>query len=160
MCCASLPSNLPWIRTLLIAGQNVHPAYAKEMRQLAGHLPAHVTVEFLGELTLEAKAAMWHRCDIACFPSRIAEVRALAAQYANAWQLPSMSSLGYPQMGAVLRGEVSLTEAAQQIKHHTHRFVRHQYAWFRPADSRIEIETHAVLQVRGAGFLCSTSWRT
>jgi hypothetical protein len=36
-----------------------------------------------------------------------------------------------------LRGEQSLAEAVQQIKHQTHRFVRHQYAWFRPADPRI-----------------------
>jgi tRNA dimethylallyltransferase len=64
------------------------------------------------------------------------EVRALSARYD--WQLPSMSSLGYPQLGAVLRGEQSLAEAVQQIKHHTHRFVRHQYAWFRPADAQIE----------------------
>ena len=60
------------------------------------------------------------------------EVRALAEKYA--WSLPAMSSLGYPQLGAVLRGEQSLAEAVQQIKHQTHRFVRHQYAWFRPAD--------------------------
>ncbi|MFN8595188.1 MAG: tRNA (adenosine(37)-N6)-dimethylallyltransferase MiaA [Anaerolineae bacterium] len=66
------------------------------------------------------------------------EVHALATKYANAWQLPSLSSLGYPQMGAVLRGELSLEEARQLIKHQTHRFVRHQYAWFRPADERIE----------------------
>lgn len=64
------------------------------------------------------------------------EVRVLAEKYA--WSLPSMSSLGYPQLSAVLRGELSLAEAVQQIKHHTHRFVRHQYAWFRPADERIE----------------------
>lgn len=64
------------------------------------------------------------------------EVRVLAEKYV--WSLPSMSSLGYPQLGAVLRGELSLAEAVQQIKHHTHRFVRHQYAWFRPADERIE----------------------
>jgi tRNA dimethylallyltransferase len=64
------------------------------------------------------------------------EVRTLAEKYA--WSLPAMSSLGYPQLGAVLRGELSLAEAVQQIKHQTHRFVRHQYAWFRPADSRIE----------------------
>ncbi|MBI5563456.1 MAG: tRNA (adenosine(37)-N6)-dimethylallyltransferase MiaA [Chloroflexi bacterium] len=63
-------------------------------------------------------------------------VRALSARYD--WQLPSMSSLGYPQLGAVVRGELSLAEAVQQIKHHTHRFVRHQYAWFRPADEQIE----------------------
>ena len=64
------------------------------------------------------------------------EVRVLAEKYA--WSLPSMSSLGYPQLGAVLRGEIDLAEAVQQIKHHTHRFVRHQYAWFRPADERIQ----------------------
>lgn len=64
------------------------------------------------------------------------EVRSLAAKYD--WKLPSMSSLGYPQMGAVLRGELSIEDAAQLIKHETHRFVRHQYAWFRPKDPRIE----------------------
>lgn len=63
------------------------------------------------------------------------EVRLLASKYA--WSLPAMSSLGYPQIGAVLRGEITLAEAAQQIKHQTHRFVRHQYAWFRPGDPRI-----------------------
>jgi tRNA dimethylallyltransferase len=60
------------------------------------------------------------------------EVRALAARYN--WNLPAMSSLGYAPLGAVLRGETSLAEAAIEIKHHTHRFVRHQYAWFRPHD--------------------------
>ena len=63
------------------------------------------------------------------------EVRLLASKYA--WSLPAMSSLGYPQIGAVLRGEITLAEAVQQIKHQTHRFVRHQYAWFRPGDPRI-----------------------
>ncbi len=62
------------------------------------------------------------------------EVRALAARYN--WSLPAMSSLGYPQLGAVLRGELALAEAVQIIKHQTHRFVRHQYAWFRPGDAR------------------------
>jgi tRNA A37 N6-isopentenylltransferase MiaA len=33
---------------------------------------------------------------------------------------------------------VSLEEAVQQIKHHTHRFVRHQSAWFRLSDPQIE----------------------
>ena len=64
------------------------------------------------------------------------ETRRLAAHYA--WNLPAMSSLGYPQLGAVLRGELSLADAAREIKHQTHRFVRHQYAWFRPRDSRLQ----------------------
>jgi tRNA dimethylallyltransferase len=63
------------------------------------------------------------------------EMRVLAAKYDRA--LPALSSLGYPQMGAVLRGELTLAAAAQDIKYHTHRFIRHQYAWFRPADPRL-----------------------
>jgi tRNA dimethylallyltransferase len=63
------------------------------------------------------------------------EMRVLAAKYDRA--LPALSSLGYPQMGAVLRGEISIADAAQAIKYQTHRFIRHQYAWFRPADPRL-----------------------
>jgi tRNA dimethylallyltransferase len=63
------------------------------------------------------------------------EMRVLAAKYNRA--LPALSSLGYPQMGAVLRGEISIADAAQEIKYQTHRFIRHQYAWFRPADARM-----------------------
>ncbi len=65
----------------------------------------------------------------------LGEVRALVARYAEA--VPALSSLGYPQMRAVLRGELTLDEAAQDIKYHTHRFIRHQYAWFRPGDPRL-----------------------
>ena len=64
------------------------------------------------------------------------EVRVLVAQYD--WGMPALSSLGYPQMSAVLRGDMTLADAARDIKHHTHRFIRHQYAWFRPTDPRIE----------------------
>jgi tRNA dimethylallyltransferase len=63
------------------------------------------------------------------------EVRALVARCAEA--VPALASLGYPQMNAVLHGELTLDEAARDIKHHTHRFIRHQYAWFRPGDPRI-----------------------
>ena len=51
--------------------------------------------------------------------------------------LPSMSGLGYKQIGQYLRGEVKLPEAVQQIKYETHRFARHQYAWFRLKDEGI-----------------------
>ena len=66
------------------------------------------------------------------------EVRALAATL-RLKPCPALSSLGYPQMSAVLRGELTLDDAAQDIKHHTHRFIRHQYAWFRPGDPRIDV---------------------
>ncbi len=51
--------------------------------------------------------------------------------------LPSMSGLGYKQIGMFLQGEVDLRSAIQNIKYETHRFARHQYAWFRLSDQRI-----------------------
>ena len=51
--------------------------------------------------------------------------------------LPSMSGIGYKQIGQFLRGEMTLTEAIDKIKYETHRLARHQYAWFRLGDSRI-----------------------
>jgi len=53
------------------------------------------------------------------------------------FNLPAMSSIGYKQIGMFLRGELTLPAAIQQIKFETHRFVRHQYAWFRLKDNRI-----------------------
>jgi tRNA dimethylallyltransferase len=51
--------------------------------------------------------------------------------------LPSMSGIGYRQIGQFLRGEMTLPQAIDRIKYETHRFARHQYAWFRLSDSRI-----------------------
>jgi tRNA dimethylallyltransferase len=51
--------------------------------------------------------------------------------------LPSMSGLGYKQIGMFLQGELDLRSAIQNIKYETHRFARHQYAWFRLSDERI-----------------------
>jgi len=51
--------------------------------------------------------------------------------------LPSMSSIGYRQIGLTLQSKLDMAEAIQQIKYETHRFARHQYAWFRLKDDRI-----------------------
>jgi tRNA dimethylallyltransferase len=51
--------------------------------------------------------------------------------------LPSMSGLGYKEIGQYLQGEMALGKAVQRIKYETHRFARHQYAWFRLKDERI-----------------------
>ncbi len=64
------------------------------------------------------------------------EVERLAAA-GYGWDLPSMTGLGYAQLGKYLRGEVTLEEAVSEIKTQTHRFVRQQYTWFRPDDPRI-----------------------
>ena len=53
--------------------------------------------------------------------------------------LPALSGLGYKQIGTYLQGggAVRLDEVIQHIKHETHRFARHQYAWFRLNDETI-----------------------
>lgn len=51
--------------------------------------------------------------------------------------LPALSSLGYRQIGLFLEGRLTLDVAIQQIKFETHRFARHQFAWFRANDKRI-----------------------
>ncbi|MBE9482345.1 MAG: tRNA (adenosine(37)-N6)-dimethylallyltransferase MiaA [Chloroflexi bacterium] len=51
---------------------------------------------------------------------------------------PALSGIGYKQIGMFLRGELTLAAAIQEIKFETHRFVRHQYNWFRLKDDRIE----------------------
>jgi tRNA dimethylallyltransferase len=52
--------------------------------------------------------------------------------------LPSMSSIGYREIGQYLSGGMTLEEAVYKIKTGTHRFIRHQYAWFRLKDERIK----------------------
>ncbi|MHB8105517.1 MAG: tRNA (adenosine(37)-N6)-dimethylallyltransferase MiaA, partial [Dehalococcoidales bacterium] len=47
------------------------------------------------------------------------------------FSLSSMSGIGYRQIGQFLSGELTLETAIQKIKTETHRFIRHQYAWFR-----------------------------
>ncbi len=66
----------------------------------------------------------------------VEEVRKLE-EMGYGFDLPAMSGIGYKQIGMVLGGELSLEEAVQKIKFETHRFVRHQYSWFRLKDSKI-----------------------
>jgi len=51
--------------------------------------------------------------------------------------LPSMSSIGYRQIGQFLEGKTTLEAAIQQTKFESHRLVRQQYNWFSPKDDRI-----------------------
>jgi tRNA dimethylallyltransferase len=52
-------------------------------------------------------------------------------------KLPSMSSIGYSHIGMMLNGELEREEAIRKFKVDNHRFVRHQYSWFRLTDKRI-----------------------
>jgi len=66
----------------------------------------------------------------------VAEVQSLVAR-GYGFDLPSMSGLGYKQIGLYLQGKIDLPAAIQQIKFDTHSFARHQYNWFRLKDKRI-----------------------
>ena len=67
----------------------------------------------------------------------VAEVKNLVAMGYDL-NLPAMSGIGYKQIGMFLRDKLTLAAAIQQIKFETHRFVRHQYGWFRLKDDRIK----------------------
>jgi len=66
----------------------------------------------------------------------VAEVESLVTR-GYGFDLPSMSGLGYKQIGLYLQGKTDLHTAVQQIKFDTHGFARHQYNWFRLKDKRI-----------------------
>ncbi len=51
--------------------------------------------------------------------------------------LPALGSIGYRQICAHLRGELTLRVATEQIKTETHRLARMQHTWFRDDDQRI-----------------------
>jgi tRNA dimethylallyltransferase len=51
--------------------------------------------------------------------------------------LPAMSGIGYRQVGQMIKGEITQDAAVQKIKTETHRFIRHQYAWFHLDDEKI-----------------------
>jgi len=60
----------------------------------------------------------------------IAETERLLAQGYRP-PLPAITSLGYREIIAYLAGELPLAVAVEKIKTETHRYVRHQYTWFR-----------------------------
>ncbi|MCJ7516281.1 MAG: tRNA (adenosine(37)-N6)-dimethylallyltransferase MiaA [Dehalococcoidia bacterium] len=66
----------------------------------------------------------------------VGEVKDLMAK-GYGLDLPSMSGIGYKQIAMFIEGKMDLATAIEQIKKATHRFARHQYAWFRPSDARI-----------------------
>jgi tRNA dimethylallyltransferase len=66
----------------------------------------------------------------------VEEVRGLVAR-GYSFTLPSMTGLGYREMGAYLRGELPLDEAVRLLKSNTRKFIRHQGNWFRHSDPRI-----------------------
>ncbi|MBI4127858.1 MAG: tRNA (adenosine(37)-N6)-dimethylallyltransferase MiaA [Parcubacteria group bacterium] len=81
----------------------------------------------------------------------IEETKNLALRYG--WDIPSMSGLGYRQIGQYLRGGLTLAHAIERLKYATHAYARRQLTWFRK-NKKIEWfdDTHALVP-RVAEFL-------
>jgi len=65
----------------------------------------------------------------------LSEVESLVKQKYD-WQLPSMTGIGYKQMGYYLRGEMNLEEATEILKRDTRHYAKRQLTWFKK-DKRI-----------------------
>ncbi len=64
------------------------------------------------------------------------EVQRLRAR-GYAWDLPSMSGVGYRQFQPYFAQKATLAEVVERIKLDTHDFIRRQYTWFRAKDPDI-----------------------
>lgn len=84
----------------------------------------------------ELYARTGKRCDSYLERGLLEEVKGLLKQKYG-WNLSSMSSLGYRQIGAYLRGEATLDEAMEQMKRATRNYVKRQQTWFKK-DKRIK----------------------
>lgn len=69
------------------------------------------------------------RVDAMVAEGLVEETRRLLSVYDPA--LPALSSLGYREIGAYLRGEMPLAAAVERIKLETHRYVRQQETFLR-----------------------------
>ena len=59
----------------------------------------------------------------------IEETKKLSKKYK--WSLPSMSGIGYKQMGSYLRGEMTLNKAIEILKRDTRHYAKRQTTWFK-----------------------------
>ncbi len=124
------PLNLRRIIRALEVQRATGVPFSAQQRRSAPPFPVLLVGLTLPRVRLYALADQ--RVDRMMAEGLLDEVRGLhAAGYG--WELPSMSGIGYRQLGVYLRGEGTLPDAVQRIKFDTHAFIRRQYTWFRKA---------------------------
>ena len=69
------------------------------------------------------------RVDAMARAGLVVEVKRLARRYA--WDLPSMSGIGYKELKAHFEGAISLKEALEEVKTDTRRYAKRQMTWWR-----------------------------
>ncbi len=120
------------VRALEVCIETGRPFSEQQLRQPTPYRPL-----LLG-LNME-RAALYARADAridAMLAAGLVEETRTLVERGYSWSLPSMSSLGYHELGAYLRGEMTLSEATERFKLATHKYIRRQLTWFRP-DRRI-----------------------
>jgi tRNA dimethylallyltransferase len=80
------------------------------------------------------RAALYDRCDarlgLMVEHGALDEVRAMEARGLDS-SLPALKAVGYRELVAHLRGEVSLDEALDAARQETRRYAKRQMTWFR-----------------------------
>ena len=122
----------------VIRALEVHAGSGKPFSQLGRKRPPKFRSFIIGLTTDRASLynIVDHRVDVMFQQGLVAEVENLLKMGYDL-SLPAMSGIGYRQVGQYLNGELSLDEAKHRMKMETHRFIRHQYAWFRLKDEKI-----------------------
>jgi tRNA dimethylallyltransferase len=92
--------------------------------------PYHFRMILLEPPRDDLRDAIAARFDAMLAAGGLDEVAALAALGLDP-SLPAMRALGVPELGAVLRGELELTEARDRAVASSRRYVKRQATWFR-----------------------------
>ena len=122
----------------VIRALEIHHHTGQRMSDLEGKSPPPFRVLMIG-LSLpreELYRRIDARVDVQIQQGWIDEVRSLLNRGISP-ELPSMSAIGYPEIVDVIRGLMSIDEAVERIKFHTHRYARHQMTWLRRMKSVI-----------------------
>ncbi|PIP21353.1 MAG: tRNA (adenosine(37)-N6)-dimethylallyltransferase MiaA [Candidatus Nealsonbacteria bacterium CG23_combo_of_CG06-09_8_20_14_all_40_13] len=82
--------------------------------------------------------AIGDRVDAMIARGLVGETEKLAKKYS--FDLPSMSSIGYKEIGQYLQKQISLKQAIDEIKQKTRNFARRQLTWFRRNKEIVWIE--------------------
>ena len=124
----------------VIRALEIHEATGRAMSEVEGKGPPPYRALELG---LDIPRAALHdkidrRVDWQMRNGLVDEVRGLLASGVSR-DAPAMSSIGYRQLFAFLRGVETIDDAIHRIKVDTHKYVRHQETWLRKNPNLVPI---------------------
>lgn len=84
------------------------------------------------------------RTDMQMLTGLLDETKTLNKTYD--WSVPSMSGIGYKQIGMYLRGELSLDEAVEKLKTANRNYAKRQMTWWRKNRDIVWFDCNATLE--------------